>query len=480
MPDLDVLSSEYTGASAASGTGPGTGGTTGGTSGGADTSGNGGTDPAGGTGGTGAVGGDTSLGGDAGTGNEGGGAGEAPALPQCENLEKDGTETDVDCGGKECKKCPAKGSCSTNKDCASNFCKAGRCAEPSCTDGFKNQDETGTDCGGSCAPGSTCDLNVECGVAEDCTSQYCKDGACTNHCLSGKTEADETDKDCGGADCDACGDDQTCKKASDCVSKICFNNKCQAATCADHVMNQDESDTDCGGACSLEDKPCPVSADCNYPEDCETVVCSSTHQCAADPVVVAPEAMIDDFEDGDYMPLPQDGRVGNWYPYGDGSGIVTRDVVLIPGGRADSLKSMRSTAQDFTGWGSGVGLDLNNSSGTQNGKLPWDASAYVGITFWAHAAAQLTITVALPDVDTDPSAGLCMAPDGCDHHYVKSIQVDDHWRRYTVLFSELVAEPGTKPEPTAFKPDKLISVQFRMGSGQTYDLWIDDLAFVAE
>lgn len=482
MPDLDVLSSEYTGAGMGGTTA--TGGTGGTSATGGSTSGNGGTDPTGGTGGS-AVGGDTSVGGDAGmgdVGNEGGGAGEAPVLPQCENLKKDGTETDVDCGGKECPKCDAKASCSTNKDCESNFCNAQkRCAEPSCSDGFRNQDETGVDCGGSCAPASPCELDVACGVPEDCRSQFCKDGLCADHCTSGRTEATETDKDCGGPDCGPCADTKACKKASDCVSKNCSNNKCVAATCSDNILNQDESDMDCGGACSAEGKACAVSADCNYPEDCATVVCNSMHQCAADPVVVDPNAVIDDFEDGDFFPNADPGFKGNWYAYGDGSGLTTLNISIIPGQRAASKKALESTGQDFTSWGSGVGVDLNNPTNTQGGKLPWDASAYTGITFWAHAGANLTVTVAMPDIDTEPAGGRCdVANGGCDHHYVKSIQIDNHWRRYVVLFSELVAEPGTVPPPAGFAPDALIGVQFRMGGGQTYDLWIDDLAFVSE
>jgi hypothetical protein len=484
MPDLDVLSSEYTGVAAAAGTG-GAGGAGG--AGGTGNSADGGTNPTGGTGGTGAVGGDTSVGGDAGMLNEGGGAGEPPPvdLPQCENLMKDPNESDVDCGGSsQCRRCETKSRCTANKDCASSFCKSGRCAEPTCSDTYRNQDETGVDCGGSCAPELTCDLDVECGVNEDCTSQYCKNSVCTDHCTSGKKEADETDKDCGGADCGPCDAGAGCKKASDCTSKICNNNECQPATCTDHVLNQDESDQDCGGACTLEGKACAISADCNFPEDCASVVCDSMHQCAPDDVVIAD--MIDDFEDGNLvLPTPgvdHGGRIGNWYAYGDLTGIVTADIALIPGKRTPaSTKALRSTGQDFTSWGSGVGVDLNNSAGTQQGKLPWDASAYVGVTFWAHAAGALNVTVAMPDSDTDPSGGRCdQANQGCDHHYIKPIQVDAHWRRYTVYFADLVAEPGTQPPPVAFVPAELVSVQFRMASGQTYELWIDDLAFVTE
>jgi hypothetical protein len=47
-----------------------------------------------------------------------------------------------------------------------------------------------------------------------------------------------------------------------------------------------------------------------------------------------------------------------------------------------------------------------------------------------------------------------------------------------VLFSQLTLEPGTVPAPTAFAPDGIVSVQFRFNPGTTYDLMVDDVAFV--
>jgi hypothetical protein len=43
--------------------------------------------------------------------------------------QKDGTETDVDCGGG-CAPCALAQSCQINADCASDFCASGQCAEP--------------------------------------------------------------------------------------------------------------------------------------------------------------------------------------------------------------------------------------------------------------------------------------------------------------------------------------------------------------
>ena len=41
--------------------------------------------------------------------------------------------------------------CSSDSDCQTGNCNLdGLCVTPSCTDGIKNQDEIGIDCGGSC------------------------------------------------------------------------------------------------------------------------------------------------------------------------------------------------------------------------------------------------------------------------------------------------------------------------------------------
>jgi hypothetical protein len=63
---------------------------------------------------------------------------------------KNGSETDVDCGGGTCPACADGLACSTAADCSSGVCTANICTGVSCTDGIKNGTETGLDCGGAC------------------------------------------------------------------------------------------------------------------------------------------------------------------------------------------------------------------------------------------------------------------------------------------------------------------------------------------
>jgi hypothetical protein len=409
---------------------------------------------------------------EAGSSAFGGSAAGNAALEACANATKDADESDVDCGGaSKCERCAENSRCTINEDCESDFCKSNQCTEPTCADRIKNQNETDVDCGGSCQP---CPMKTPCLRNEDCSDQYCAKGVCSDHCLSGLREADETDKDCGGATCKACPDNRRCVVASDCQSLVCSNNSCRAASCSDQLENQDESDIDCGGVCSAS-KRCPLDARCNTESDCQSWICSATGKCLAD-IEISPADVIDDFEDGDLL-LPASpalgGRVGNWYAFDDGSGIGSLKSFAIE--RGASVNGLRATGKGFEHWGSGFGVDLNNSTAGQTSKVPYDATAYAGITFWARAQSTTTVKVALPDLDTDAAGELCAS---CAHHYYKLVQLTTKWQRFTVAFSELVLESGGVPIPTAFKPSGVFSVQFMFEPGLSYDLYLDDLAFL--
>ena len=73
---------------------------------------------------------------------------------------------------------------------------------PTCDDGILNGDETGIDCGGSCAACATCDDGIlngdETGV--DCGGSCAACATCDDGILNG----DETGIDCGGPDCEPC------------------------------------------------------------------------------------------------------------------------------------------------------------------------------------------------------------------------------------------------------------------------------------
>jgi hypothetical protein len=100
-------------------------------------------------------------------------------VPNCADGVENGAETAVDCGGPapNCVRCANGQNCGAASDCASGICIGGLCQPPTCTDGARNGSETDVDCGGSCP---ACGLGKLCNAGTDCASATCgTPGRCT-------------------------------------------------------------------------------------------------------------------------------------------------------------------------------------------------------------------------------------------------------------------------------------------------------------
>ncbi len=83
-------------------------------------------------------------------------------------------------------------SCAMNNECCSSSCMGGTCVA-SCSNGIQDGNETGVDCGGSCAP---CGLGGGCSITNDCVpTTQCSAGQCV--CAAGQA-------DCNGFPGDGC------------------------------------------------------------------------------------------------------------------------------------------------------------------------------------------------------------------------------------------------------------------------------------
>ena len=200
---------------------------------------------------------------------------------ECDDLELNGDETAIDCGGS-CPKCELYKDCLVNDDCESGFCNSSKkCAKPSCDDGMKNNDETDIDCGGEKCP--ECGIGKECKKDSDCESGDCHSTSkvCVgiDVCNNDKFDPDkETDTDCGSYCADRgnkCEDGKKCVKNSDCKSNNCQNKICSAKdndgdgipdnkdNCKnDYNPNQEDSDGDgIGNACDPDNDNDEMSDD---------------------------------------------------------------------------------------------------------------------------------------------------------------------------------------------------------------------------
>jgi Lamin Tail Domain len=94
----------------------------------------------------------------------------------CGDKVKNGTESDVDCGGAACPPCATGQKCAAGSDCVGGSCAGMMCA-PTCTDGLKNNGEADVDCGGPCAV--KCDVTKACASGSDCKTGSCVAQACS-------------------------------------------------------------------------------------------------------------------------------------------------------------------------------------------------------------------------------------------------------------------------------------------------------------
>jgi hypothetical protein len=121
---------------------------------------------------------------------------------------KDLDETDVDCGGPHAPKCADGKTCVGDGDCATGYCPLDttKCAAPRYDDAVKNGSETDVDCGGAGAGAVKCNEGKACLVDSDCR------GACNyaKKCVDMPSCKPHNGGDTCG-DFDATGQESCCK-----------------------------------------------------------------------------------------------------------------------------------------------------------------------------------------------------------------------------------------------------------------------------
>ena len=255
--------------------------------------------------------------------------------------------------------------------------------------------------------------------------------------------------------------------------------------------------------------------------------------------------VIDDMEDGTQYILSDDGRVGLWYTYNDASPSGTQEPALgfpmyrttteegdpdpssvvpaRPCGGGDvapffatepSCKFVaRTWGTGQSGWGAGMGVDLNGEGGVKN---PFDASGYGGIGFFAIGSARAnTLRVNVQDVRTTPESADAAdrryidrcesfknedgSPTGrCNDHYGYNVTISpDTWKWIEIPFKCMtngawgyasIAGGGT-PAENVLRRDAVVGVQFQITGAdpdangmldpiQPFDFSIDNLSFL--
>lgn len=191
----------------------------------------------------------------------------------------------------------------------------------------------------------------------------------------------------------------------------------------------------------------------------------------------APDGLIDDLEDGNSQTMVTAGRGGYWWLHKDPNGSTLLPEKFAPedGGPPGSKKVLHvhgTTSSEKGAYGSSVGLNIAE-------KGLYDASAYVGISFKAKVGPGSTKSVRLKigDVNTHGQLGTCA---NCWNHFGKDLQLGTEWQEYKILFVEAQQAAGWgDPRPPTLTPSQLASIDWTIGPGATFDLWLDDLTFLA-
>jgi hypothetical protein len=187
-----------------------------------------------------------------------------PGGPTCTDGIKNGTETDIDCGGQCPFACYVGQKCIYDTDCRSDFCYQGVCAVPSVLNSTcinNGMDTTIHNVGWPKHENGTCDNGFEAFTIEDaaalCPGGVVKyfDYTCTDFPLPppyNPQRAWEADYSC------------------------CFPQ------CSDGVRDGNESDVDCGSACPYQ---CLPGQHCFTNTDCQTDYCNANGTCDYPPVL---------------------------------------------------------------------------------------------------------------------------------------------------------------------------------------------------
>jgi hypothetical protein len=196
---------------------------------------------------------------------------------------KDGTETGIDCGGGACAPCADGQGCKLGTDCTDRVCDptAKTCAAPSCSDGFKNGTETDVDCGGATCDGlgHACAVQKVCGANTDCLTDLCTNGLCQ---FAAAGAACASNAQCANGDC----------VSGFCCNTACTGTcmACSAAltggsngTCAPMTAGSPAPTGQCAanGACGNDGK-CGVGGACEL--QAQGTSCSATVSCVGSTV----------------------------------------------------------------------------------------------------------------------------------------------------------------------------------------------------
>jgi hypothetical protein len=155
----------------------------------------------------------------------------------------------------------------------------------------------------------------------------------------------------------------------------------------------------------------------------------------------------------------------------DGTGQLTTADPPLPeaGGANRSTRALHLAGSGFSQWGAGLSLDLRSRP------APYDAAVYTGIDFWARGTGTLHVKFVQANLSLGATCSSCDAQSAeCSNFYTADVAMSDVWTQFRLDWSTLThAFRGGTP----FGADQLLSVAFESPPADSFDLWLDDVAF---
>lgn len=203
-------------------------------------------------------------------------------------------------------------------------------------------------------------------------------------------------------------------------------------------------------------------------------------------VSIAPMDMIEAFDQGGdaIMTGGTPPRAGFWYTYHDATagGMMTHPV----GGFSPEATGHDGTGfaahiagSGFTDWGAGFACNFNDPGMVGDGgaapAMPYDASGFSGIAFWAKAAAPTKVRVSFPDKDTDMRGGVCTK---CNDHFGADVFVSTDWAQYVVKFSAVKQGGWSGVIVPSFNAKAVYGLQYQVPPSAPFDVWLDEIGFI--
>ncbi len=182
--------------------------------------------------------------------------------------------------------------------------------------------------------------------------------------------------------------------------------------------------------------------------------------------------LIDDFEDGDGIALPSEGRDRHWFlfhdfePPGQPSRRLVPELVRRPG--SHSRRALHLTGPELNDWGAVLELAFSPH-------YCYDASAYGGLAFWARGPGRLVVGVRENRVVPTVWGGSCTAD--CYNSHARVINLTARWEHYAIPWSAM-RQRGYDLPPV--DPTRLHSLQVMVQAADTpFDFWLDDVTFLS-